>query len=141
MPPPPSQRQARRELIAKHRSDRLPITYASAASALQSAFLANGGGAVALLAFYGQLLAAQPHHPAASGLARALLVLVIGVGLAVAATGLSFLAQYGYLLRRNSRLGKFAAHFTWANMALVFASLLCFVVVGAQAYYALACRP
>lgn len=140
MPPPPSSRQARLELGAKHRSERLPITYASAASALQSAFLANGGGAVALLAFYGQLLTAQSNHPAASGLAGALLAMVIGVALAVAATGLSFVAQYGYLMRRNSRVGRFALHFTWANVVLVCASLVCFVVGGAQAYYALACR-
>ena len=140
MPSPPPLRQARRELIAKHRSERLPITYASAASALQSAFLANGGGAVALLAFYGQLLTTQPKHAAAAGLANALLAMVIGVGLAVAATGLSFVAQYGYLMRRHTWVGKRAIYFTWVNMALVFASLVSFVVGGAWAYRALTCQ-
>ena len=138
--PPSSSQSTRRDTLAQHRSERLPLTYSSAASALQSAFLANGGGAVALLAFYGQLLPLQPPHPAAHGLALALLVLVVGAGLAAVATGLSFLAQYGYLMRRKSTLGKLAPRLTIANMVLVCFSLLCFVGAGAIAYVALTCK-
>jgi hypothetical protein len=48
----------RKSRLAKrddYRSDRLNVVVASAEAALKSAFLVNGGGAVALLAFFGQL--------------------------------------------------------------------------------------
>lgn len=125
--------------LAQYRSEHLSIVFASAASALQSAFLVNSGGAVALLAFFGQFIQAGKPNPAMPGLTLALFILVFDTFLAGLATGLSFLAQYGYFMRGRSRLGKIAPYLTKANIGLVMLSYICFVSAGAVAYFALSC--
>lgn len=105
----------------------------SAESALKSAFLVNGGGAVALLAFFGQ--ASRQGLPASSWLSLALLALVVGTALASTATGLSFLAQYGYMMgKRRARIGRYALIITAMNVVLVMLSHVCFLVAGLLAY-------
>jgi hypothetical protein len=127
-------RLAKRDEFRKTRFD---VVVKSAESALKSAFLVNGGGAVALLAFFGQ--AARQPGPPSSWLAIALFVLVIGTALAAVATGLSFLAQYGYLAgKRRSWLGRAARNITALNIVLVLFSYGCFIIAGFIAYRGLA---
>ena len=125
----------RKSRIAKRdefRKERLEVVVSSAESALKSAFLVNGGGAVALLAFFGQATRQGATSP---WLSHALLALVIGTALATVATGLSFLAQYGYMMgKRRSRFGRSAKDITAANIVLVMLSYVCFVAAGFLAY-------
>ena len=123
-------RLAKREEFRKTRFD---VVVSSAESALKSAFLINGGGAVALLAFFGQ--ASRQPGPSSPWLALALFILVVGTALAAVATGLSFLAQYGYLVgKRRSWFGRNARNVTAVNIVLVLLAYVCFVVAGLVAY-------
>jgi uncharacterized membrane protein YidH (DUF202 family) len=111
------------------RKARLELVVSSAESALKSAFLVNGGGCVALLAFLGQ--ASRQSVPVSHWLSSALLALVVGTALASIATGLSFLAQYGYMMgKRRSLFGRSAKSLTAANIVLVMLSHVCFVLAG-----------
>jgi hypothetical protein len=131
-----AQSDLRKSRLAKRdefRKARFDVVVSSAESALKSAFLVNGGGAVALLAFFGQ--ASRQSLAATSWLSSALLALVVGTALASLATGLSFLAQYGYMMgKRRSTFGRHARSITAANIVLVLLSHLCFVIAGWLAY-------
>jgi hypothetical protein len=132
-------RRSRRAKIEEFRKERFGSVISAAESALKSAFLVNGGGAVALLAFFGQAAHQTRTAAANSLLATSLLVLVIGTALAGIATGLSFLAQYGYFMRSSrSWFGRAARSITALNVALIVVSYGCFVAAGAVAYRALA---
>jgi hypothetical protein len=129
----------RKARIAKRdefRKERFGVVVAAAENALKNAFLVNAGGAVALLAFFGQ---ASKHPGFSSGwLAVALLILVVGTAFAAVATGLSFLAQYGYMTgKRRSSLGRNARSITAANVTLVMLSYFCFVAAGFVAFLGL----
>lgn len=130
----------RKNRLAKRdelRRSRLDIVVRSADSALRNAFLVNGGGAVALLAFFGQV--SRQAGLSSSYIATALLLLVVGTFLAAVATGFSFLAQYGYMVgKRRSWLGRSAQRITALNIVLIWFSYMCFVVAGFVAYGALA---
>lgn len=137
MPAPSDLRKTRVAKRDEFRKARLDVVVTSAESALKSAFLVNGGGAVALLAFFGQ--ASRQSLPSSSWLALALFILVVGTALAAVATGLSFLAQYGYMMgKRRSWFGRFARSITALNIILVMLSYVCFVVAGFVAYRGLA---
>jgi len=131
-------RRARRRSA---RDARLEATIASAQTALRTAVLVNGIGAIALLAFFSQAFkdAGNP-LPGAGQLAAATLWLVAGTAVAGCATGLSFLAQYGLVTRWHSWFGRHdrALTMTQINVALVFLSYLCFFIAGLHAYWALA---
>jgi len=117
----------------KFRKERFEVVISSAESALKNAFLVNGGGAVALLAFFGQA-SKQPGFSSV-WLASALLILVVGTALAAVATGLSFLAQYGYMIgKRRSVLGRYARNVTALNITMVMLSYFCFVGAGFVAF-------
>lgn len=128
--------ELRKTRLAKRdefRKERIEIVIGSAESALKSAFLVNGGGAVALLTFFGQ--SSRQGIPTSSWLSHALLALVIGTALAAMATGLSFLAQYGYMMgKRRSQFGRSARDITTTNIVLVMLSYTCFVSAGFLAY-------
>jgi hypothetical protein len=64
---------------------------------------------------------------------------VFGTFYAALATGLSFVAQYGYFLRdlmrkRRPWLGQIAPIVTGINMALLATAYVCFLVAGLIAY-------
>lgn len=125
----------KRDKLDKFRKERFDVVISSAQSALKAAFLVNGGGAIALLSFFGSKLQSGNSNPVATYLAAALLILVIGTALAGLATGLSFLAQYGYFTQeRRSRLAKMAPKLTKINILLVFLSYVCFIAAGFVAY-------
>ena len=131
-------RRTRQAKVEEFRNARFAFVASSAESALKSAFLVNGGGAVALLAFFGQATQHANLSAAVSGLAASLLVLVVGTALAGVATGLSFLALYGYFMRRSrSWFGKAARSITALNIVLILTSYACFVAAGTIAYRAL----
>jgi len=131
-------RAARLARVEEFRKARFAVVASAAESALRSAFLVNGGGAVALLAFFGQATQQPRFSASVPLLAAALLVLVIGTALAGVATGLSFLAQYGYFMRRSrSWFGKAARSITALNIVLILLSYACFVAAGLLAYCAL----
>lgn len=70
-------------------------------TALRSATIINGGAAAALLAFLGNLLTKEAPHGVSfpiSEINHAMLVFVIGVGLAGLATGVRYLTQLSYSL-------------------------------------------
>ena len=127
--------QKKRDEIIEAREGRLDVVIRAAQSALKTAFLVNSGGAIAILGFFGQAIQTETPSPAAPYLAKALLILGIGTALAGLATGLSFLAQYAYFIRKsNPKLGKRAPMLTKINIYLVLASLTCFIVASFVAY-------
>jgi hypothetical protein len=92
---------------------------------------------VALLAFFGNILETKKSYPATPGLALALFIFVVGAALAGLATGMSFLAQYGYFMRRRSWFGRIASKLTLLNICLVLLSYISFISAGVVAYRAL----
>jgi hypothetical protein len=125
---------------SRSRPHRLDAALALAQTALKTAVLVNGAGAIALLALFAQAFKDAGPLPGAPQFAAATLWLVAGTAVAGCATGLSFLAQYGHLLRWRSWFGRGGrpAAITRLNIALVFLSYACFVVGGLHAYWALA---
>jgi hypothetical protein len=122
-------RKNRLARLNEFRDARLKHVISSAQSALRSAFLVNGGAAVALLAFFGHATDQCRAASVTRLLADALLVLVVGTALAGLATGLSFLAQFGYFIRRSrSWFGKAAPTITVVNIWLIAGSYACFGV-------------
>jgi hypothetical protein len=120
--------------------DRLDATIATAQTALKTAVLVNGAGAIALLTLFAGAFKDTNPLPGAAQFAAATLWLVAGTAAAGAATGISFLAQYGQLMRWQSWFGRRrrAAAITQINIVLVFLSYLCFAIAGLHAYWALA---
>ena len=74
-------------------------------SALKSATLINGGGAVALLAFIGHVWSSQLSRVMVTGLGFSLLLFVLGVLCASVASGTTYLSQ-GFYHEAHERLGK-----------------------------------
>lgn len=89
-------RKNRIEKRDEYRKQRLNVVISSGESALRTAFLVNGGGAGALLAFFGQM--SKQNLPAAAWVVNALLALIVGTAVAAVATGISFLPQYGCMM-------------------------------------------
>lgn len=72
------------------------------------------------------------------GIKFSLLALIVGTTLAGMATGLSFVAQYGYFIRsRDHWLGRHAVVFTFFNVLLVTASYAAFLLAGFIAFCAI----
>jgi hypothetical protein len=118
---------------------RFDAALALAQAALKTAVLINGAGTIALLALFAQSFKDGGIPPGAAQFAQATLWMVAGTALAGGATGLSFLAQYGDLLRWQSWFGRGgrALALTRLNIALIFLSYACFVIGGLHAYWAL----
>ncbi|MFJ7567857.1 hypothetical protein ACIQW9_12945 [Herminiimonas sp. NPDC097707] len=105
-------------------------------TALKSAMLINGGAAIALLAFLGNLLTRQPHlgdSVIISKLNYAMMIFVCGVGCAALATAARYLAQVCYAEFGQTWGGKFRI------VAIVFAlaSFSSFFYGGVSAYGAM----
>ena len=120
-------------------SRRLDAALARAQTALKTAVLVNGAGVIALLALFAQAFKDGGVLPGAGQFAAATLWMVAGTAVAGCATGLSFLAQYGDLMRWHSWFGRGgrAGTITRLNIALVFLSYACFVLGGLHTYWAL----
>ena len=98
--------------------------------ALRSAMVINGGAAVALLTFLGNMKDAN----GMSCFIAALQYFVVGVGLAAFATGTSYLAQYRYLYEvKNEGSASRGRYITYFTIAIVFCSYLVFVLGGMSA--------
>ncbi|MGM7448512.1 UNVERIFIED_ORG: hypothetical protein DFO82_2607 [Idiomarina abyssalis] len=101
-----------------------------AAMALKSAMIINGGAAISLLTFLGNV-------NVASGMdyfTCALKYYISGVTLAALATGVSYLAQFRYLHEvRNPQGMKIGKYITLLTVIIVLASYLAFLVGGLQA--------
>ncbi len=104
-------------------------------TALQSLILINGGAAVALLAFLGNILTKDGPRSfklSVSTLNVAMLTFVIGVGLAGAAGAFRYLTQFA----GASGWIKTGRTLNWLAIASGIASLVAFFVGGLRAYWA-----
>jgi len=98
--------------------------------ALRSAMIINGGAAIALLTFLGNM-------KDTSGMAcfvNSLQFYIAGVALAALATGTSYFAQYRYLheLKNNNSKSR-GQYFTCLTIALVFLAYAAFIGGGFEA--------
>ena len=104
-------------------------------AALKSAIIINGGAALALLAFVGNLMALQTEDAPTfelTGIGSALLVFLLGVGAAGLSSGISYLVQASYASGWR-QLGK---AMNWITIGLGFASFLAFFVGSIWTYLA-----
>ena len=105
-------------------------------TALKSATLINGGAAVSLLAFLGNLLTKEPPNGTTfpiQAISQAMLIFFMGVGLSGVATATRYLSQAAFH-GKDLCQGKF---FEWAAILLVLLSLGAFFCGGIKAYYAI----
>ena len=72
---------------------------------LKAVLLVNGGAAIALLAFLGNIASTQPRSSLVSILAFALLCFTIGVLVGLIGMGISYLTQYGFLNAETEHQG------------------------------------
>ena len=106
-------------------------------TAIKSAMLMNGGAAVALLAFLGNLLTRSPNFGNAVLIARintAMLIFLTGVGLAGLTSGFRYVSQALYADRTRPKRGDWARNLA---VLLAFSSLVAFLVGGLVAYTAI----
>ena len=100
------------------------------ALALRSAMIINGGAAIALLTFLGNM-------KESSGMASFVVSLqfyICGVALAAFANGTTYLAQYRYLHElKNSDIKPKGQYITYLTVALVFMSYAAFLIGGLEA--------
>jgi hypothetical protein len=128
----------RRAQLEAFRQGRLPHVISSAQSALNTAVLVNGGGAVAMLAFFGEAMQQSHGSPAIQSLVKVMLLFFWGTASAGIATGLSFVAQLGCSRLLPWRwLRKLAPRISLVNIALIFVSYALFLSAGISAYCAL----
>jgi hypothetical protein len=98
--------------------------------ALRSAMIINGGAALALLTFLGNL----KENTGMLQFICALKFYIVGVALAALATGISYLAQYRYLQElKNDSANDKGQYITYITIALVFISYAAFIVGGIEA--------
>jgi hypothetical protein len=92
-------------------------------SALKSAILINGGGAVALLAFLGHIWNSHPSYPIVSGLSCSLIVFAFGVLIAAMAAGTTYLSLFSW----GNEYKRTGILFNFISILLVIISLILFV--------------
>ena len=105
-------------------------------SAIKSATLINGGAAVSLLAFLGNLLTKDPPYGTTypiHALSQAMLIFFLGVGFSGVATAARYFSQATYS-SKNECLGDF---FRWMAIVLALFSFGAFFYGGVQAYFAI----
>ena len=105
-------------------------------SALKSATLINGGAAVSLLAFLGNLLTKDPPYGTTypiHALSHAMLIFFLGVGFSGAATAARYFSQAGYSAKSECQ----GNLFKWIAIVLTISSLGAFFYGGVLAYKAI----
>ena len=105
-------------------------------SALKSATLINGGAAVSLLAFLGNLLTKDPPYGTTypiHALSQAMLIFFLGVGFSGVATASRYFSQASYS-SENECQGDL---FRWLAIILALLSFGAFFYGGIEAYYAI----
>ncbi|MEX5768813.1 hypothetical protein AB4Y55_24015 [Serratia nematodiphila] len=84
------------KLIANAQLESFRSVISSGANAAKSCMLINGGAAVALLAFVGNIWSKSSTPEAVAELAYGILFFCSGVGLAALCTGITYIAQFFY---------------------------------------------
>lgn len=109
-------------------------TVQSGQAALKSAFLVNGGAAVALLAFIGNVLTKTQDN--VNGLGFPLLLYVVGVLFPTVASGLTYLSQYQYgkSVKDDDQFAKSARKINWVGIGFVTLSYVLFAIATFFAY-------
>ena len=105
-------------------------------SALKSATLINGGAAVSLLAFLGNLLTKDPPYGTTypiHALSLAMLIFFLGVGFSGVATASRYFSQAAYSSKNECQGG----FFRWLAIILALLSFGAFFYGGIEAYYAI----
>lgn len=98
--------------------------------ALKSALIINGGAAIALLTFLGNM----PSNDGMSNFVCALQYYIAGVALAAFANASAYLAQYRYLYEIKNNINKPKGHFvTYLTVLIVFLAYISFVIGGIEA--------
>ncbi len=113
-------------------SDMFHSVIATGQTALKSALLINGGAAVALLAFIGNVWVKGTSQAAVNSLTSSIASFSFGVLLAAIASGTTYLTQYGH----HHKWGKLAVAFHVITVALVLASYVLFALGTYNAYSA-----
>jgi hypothetical protein len=86
----------RLKLVANNNLESFRSVIATGANASKSCMLVNGGAAVALLAFVGNIWNKNSNAGTVAELAYGILFFCSGVGLAALCTGITYIAQYCY---------------------------------------------
>jgi hypothetical protein len=98
--------------------------------ALRSAMIINGGAAIALLTFLGNM----KNNLGMVYFVCALKLYISGVALAALATGTTYIAQYRYLHElKNSTANNRGQYITYLTISLVFLSYMVFIWGGFEA--------
>jgi hypothetical protein len=106
----------------------------SGQAALKSAFLINGGAAVALLAFIGNVWTKTQGN--VNGLGFPLLLYVFGVLFPGVASGLTYLSQYQYgkSVKDDDHFARSARKMNWVAITFVILSYFLFAIATFWAY-------
>lgn len=109
-------------------------TVQSGQAALKSAFLINGGAAVALLAFIGNAWTKTQAN--INGLGFPLLLYVFGVLFPAVASGLTYLSQcqYGKSIKDDDHFARSARKIKWVVIVFVILSYFLFAIATFFAY-------
>jgi len=109
-------------------------TVQSGQAALKSAFLINGGAAIALLAFIGNVWTKTQAN--VNGLGFPLLLYVFGVLFPAVASGLTYLSQYQYgkSVKDDDYFARSARKINWAGIGFVILSYFLFAIATFFAY-------
>lgn len=105
-------------------------------TALKSATLINGGAAVSLLAFLGNLLTKEPPIGTTfpiHALSQAMLIFFLGVGFSGTATAVRYFSQAAYARKKNCQ----GDYIKWVAITLAILSFGAFFYGGVEAYYAI----
>ncbi|GAF89691.1 unnamed protein product, partial [marine sediment metagenome] len=109
-------------------------TVQSGQAALKSAFLINGGAAVGLLAFIGNVWTKTKAN--VNGLGFPLLLYVFGVLFPAVASGLTYLSQYQYgkSVKDDDHFARCARKINWVGITFVILSYFLFAIATFWAY-------
>ncbi|CAI0727058.1 hypothetical protein [Serratia grimesii] len=126
----------RLKLIANANLESFRSVIATGANASKSCMLVNGGAAVALLAFVGNIWNKNPNAGAVAELAYGILFFCSGVGLAALCTGITYIAQYCYASADSDSDSKWDIAGNIFNILAVLAGLASLILFGYGCYSA-----
>lgn len=111
------------DLYIKAKIEEFKATVGLAQSSLRAAMLINGGAAVAILAFMGNIWS---KGNVTTGLTGSLWFFIGGIVAAAFGTGTAYFAQHGFVLAKNENEEKNAMRWRVASIVLVILSYIVF---------------
>lgn len=123
-------RQSRYRAKLEFHKSMFEAVMSTAVAALKSSLLINGGASVAMLGFLAALSKDNKELVVPLEFSEALIRFTLGVFFGAAATASTYFAQYNYSEKNNKR----ANFYRNVSIALVVASLICFIIGSYKAY-------